>query len=248
MGAVLRLPAHVVVVDELRAGDLLARGVEGEVDHRLRAAHRPAEARRQRAMRVMIDSLVDDVVAVDHLAVTVGHGLDVRGQQPLRLSRRIGAEVVIVEPLGKPLRPMPQQCVAAHRQALRLSPLDDRVHSGEVELVRRRPRRLPLELVLGNDQPAFAGDNGGIGQIVDPAPAPPADATAEAPALSLRQGVERRGRHDRYRRRRGENGCDAGKRGRRKGPERGASGQRKGHSGAGSIRGTRRWMTKNASK
>src|SRR3546814_10172870 len=52
MFRMLRLPAHIVVIDELGMRRGIARGVKGEIEHCLRVAHRARQAGFDRPLAV----------------------------------------------------------------------------------------------------------------------------------------------------------------------------------------------------
>src|SRR5690606_32546380 len=210
--------------------------------------------------------LVDHIVAGNLAAIAVGHGADVGREQALGFGRRIGAIVIVVEPLGEPARAVPEQRVTSKRETVRLSPGGYRVHPAAVEGLGPKPCARPPRRVLGNGDAAFVANDGGVFGVLDRAPGGagvPGDGAAAAAALARGERVKAR------RRRRGRRGC-----GRRRGPRRdrggapfprsAAAGNRKRgepgqgftaggrkarlHNLAGAMRGTSRWITVAASR
>ncbi len=142
----------------------------------------------------MVDRFVDHVVTGDLAAIAIGHGTDMLGKQALRLLHRIGPVIVLVQPVGKPLRPVPQQRVTAQGKIVRLREGGDAVHSGEIIDVGRRAHRLPFHLVFRHDHAAFGLDQFGIARVLDAARIGPArgggDGAAEPAAAALCDGVQ----------------------------------------------------------
>ncbi len=185
------LPAHVIVVDQLGLGRGAAGGVEGDVDHlrpeiagEHRLAHGPG---------VFVDGLVDHVPGAD-VRIVGAHRLDVLDQELFGRRGRARAEVVGVDPGGQVLRPVPQQVMAPHVQARGLGLGLHGVAAFEGVDARRRVHRVPLEFVLGHDQPALAGQQApvarvGIGAVLVPRP-PGSHRTPEPHALGAGEAVQ----------------------------------------------------------
>src|SRR5438309_2996253 len=209
---VARLPRHVIVVDELAVGDCVAGGAEAEVEDVVgAAAHGAGEDRLAHLAGLRVDRLVDHVTAGDARSVAAAEGGDGGGEQPLRLGRRAGAEIVVGDPGRPPFGVMPDEVVAAHGEAVGGRPGEQAVAAGEIEDAGGGLYPAPFELVLRNDQAAFAGDDVAVARIgegaFDMTGAAHAHGRAEAAAGALCDGVEggpgSRGGRSMERRRRG---------------------------------------------
>jgi hypothetical protein len=170
-----------------------ARGVEGEIDHRIGIAERL----RQRSLALppgfLVDRLVDHVEAGDPLAIELAERADMVGQQRLAFGARVRPEIIVVEPFGEVLCLVPQQGVPAHGHPFRLGIIEHIGEAGDVELDRIGTQPLPFELVLGNEDAAIALEQRGISGVGERAGigagGAPRQARAEAHALCVGERV-----------------------------------------------------------
>jgi hypothetical protein len=161
-----RIPSHVVVVDELGVRRVLLREAEHEVDL-LDLAEALVQHVVSQLAGLRIDRLVHHVPAVDVAAEVLEDTGDVDRDQALGFLPRIGAEVMLVHPPGQPLGRLPDERVAADAHALLLRPGEHLVRRPEPELARARLDGLPLGLVLGDDQAAFARHQGAVRRVLE---------------------------------------------------------------------------------
>ena len=188
-----RFPAHVVVVDQLRVGQLFARRVECKVDYCLGATHRAAQTGLYGRSGVMVDGFVHDVPAPNLAAIASGDFVDMIDQQPLRLAGRACTEIVAVEPAGKPFGPVPEQNVRAQVKRVRFCPGGNRIHGAKVEPVGRGADGLPFQFVFGNDDTALGTHDVGVTRIGNrhsPTLAVPRNRAAEAAPAAPGQSIE----------------------------------------------------------
>jgi hypothetical protein len=141
-------------------------------------------------------------------------------QHLLGRGRRLGAEIVALQPARQPARVVPEQGMAARGETVRFGESEDAVGRPEIEMTgATAPDPGPFELVLVNDDSAFADDQIAVARIGEGARDPVRRARsyrrAKAPSAARGERVEAFGtrlREDRAGGGGGKAGAEAGQR------------------------------------
>ncbi len=123
----VRLPAHIVVIDELGLGASARAVWKARSTTGLAAAHRLGEARLAHQAGFLVDRLVDHVIGDDAVAIVPADRLDMRADHLRHARVRLWPEIIIGQPGRELVGAMPQQCVPADLQLVLVGPVEDLV-------------------------------------------------------------------------------------------------------------------------